>query len=184
MRALALLLALATAPVSAQVVYPPVAIDLSAVPSKADVQAAADAATAAQNAATAAQTAAAAKCAPMAAVPPAEVIGGAAGSGSNCRLANSVQPRITRSVAFTTTSNGQAVVTWTDMGAVPLVFPVANVVSTATNVPSCYPVIGTITSTGATIRCYMTQSLLGLGLLPFTVAPAGVTGQILAIPAS
>lgn len=123
-------------------------------------------------------------CTPMPAVPPTETVGGAAGSGTNCRLVNSVQPRISRTIAFTTGSDGTAVVTWVSMGITPLVFPVPNIASGATQVPVCYPVIGTITATGVTIKCYVTQSILGLGIVPFTAAAAGVTGQVLALPAS
>lgn len=164
----------------AQVVSPP-ALDTSALPSKADV-------VAATNAANAAQTAAAAKCAPAAVVPPSETVGGAAGSGTQCRLANSVQPRITRTVAFTTVAGGTVSVTWADMGAVPLVFPMPNIASSAAQGPMCFPVTGTITSTGATIKCFTTQSVtvsvLGAVVAPITTAGAGVTGQVLAIPVS
>jgi hypothetical protein len=176
------MLAMLLAPIMlAQVNYPPAAIDLSSVATKSDVEAV-------QTAAQAAVAAAAAKCAPMAAVPPPEAIGGAAGSGTNCRLANSVQPRISRTVAFTTNSGGTAAVTWTDMGTAPLVFAVPNVASGAAQGPICYPVAGTITSVGATIKCFTTQSvsvsILGAVVAPLTTAGAGVTGQVLAIPAS
>lgn len=127
-------------------------------------------------------------CLPGAVIPPPEVVGGAAGSGQQCRLANSVQPRITRTVPFMTGSAGTATVAWADMGAVPLVFPVPNISNGATQAPTCYPVIGTITSTGATIKCFTTQSvtvsLLGAVVAPIITAGAGVIGQVLAIPAS
>jgi len=169
--------------------YPPVAVDLSNVPSKTDVQAATDAANAAQAAATAAQTAAASKCAATPVVPGMEVVGGAAGTtGVGCRPVNSVQPRITRSVPFTTGAVGTVAVTWADMGAVPLVFPIPNIANGATQGPVCYPVTGTITSTGATIKCFTTQSvtvsLLGAVVAPIVTAGAGITGQVLAIPVS
>jgi hypothetical protein len=165
-------LALIAAPVGAQTTVSPLAPSTAAV----DDQARADAA--------AAKAKADAACAPMAAIPPTETVGGSAGSGTACRLVNSVQPRISRTVSFTTGSNGTAVITWTDMGAVPLVFPIPNVASGATQVPACYPVIGTATATGVTIKCFITQTLLGLGLVPFVAASAGVTGQVLALPAS
>jgi hypothetical protein len=188
MRAL-LAVVLLAAPAAAQVAYPPATIDLSNVPTKADVQAATDAATAAQSVASAAQTAAASKCAATPAIPGMEVIGGVAGTtGVGCRPVNSVQPRITRSVSFTTGSAGTAAVTWTDMGAVPLVFVVPNVASGAGQAPACYPLAGTITATGATVKCYTTQSvtvaLLGAVVAPITTAGAGITGQVLAIPVS
>lgn len=181
-----------------QVVSPlqPGTPDLSNVPTKADVQAASDAATAASSvaaqaasAASAAQTTAASKCSATPIVPGMEVVGGSAGTNTGqCRPINAVQPRITRSVAFTTGAGGTVAVTWADMGAAPLVFVVPNVASGATQAPVCYPVAGTITSTGATVKCYTTQSvtvsILGSVIAPVTTAGAGVTGQILAIPVS
>ena len=168
MRAVLLALAVAfPAPCAAQVVSPRDAGDASARAAAAEALSKANAA-----------------CMPMAAIPPTETVGGAAGSGSTCRLANAIQPRISRTVAFTTAANGSAVVTWADMGLVPLVFPIASIANAATQVPACYPVSGTITSTGVTIKCFVTQSILGLGLAPFTSAAAGVTGQVLALPVS
>lgn len=189
MKWLAFLLAFDASPAVAQLAYPPPIIDTSTLPSKADVQAASDAATAAATVATAAQTAAASKCAATPAVPGMEVVGGIAGTtGVGCRPVNSVQPRITRSVPFTTGSDGTATVTWTDMGAVPYVFPVPNIANAATQAPGCYPVTGTITSTGTKVKCFTTQtvvvSILGATVAPITTAGSGVTGQILAIPAS
>lgn len=181
MRWALLLVGLGT-PAAAQVAYPPVSIDTSTLATKSDAQAALDAANAAQ-------TAAAAKCAATPVVPPMEVVGGAAGTATaGCRPVNSVQPRITRSVAFTTITGGTATVTWTDMGAVPYVFPIPNIANGAVQAPACYPVSGTISSTGATIKCFTTQtvtvSILGATVAPITTAAAGVTGQVLAIPAS
>lgn len=126
---------------------------------------------------------AASKCDPAAVVPPTETVGGAAGSGINCRLANAVQPRISRFVAFTTGSDGTVAVTWQSMGSTPAGANIQeNVASNATNVPKCYPVTGTLTATGVTVKCYITQSILGLGVIPFTTATAGVTGTVLALP--
>lgn len=122
--------------------------------------------------------------APMLVAPPAEIVGGAAGAAGTYRTGTAVQPRITRTVPFTTGSAGTASVTWTDMIAVPLVFVIPNIASSATQVTNCFPVTGTITSTGATIKCMTTQTLLGLGLVPFVAATSGVVGQVLAIPAS
>lgn len=189
MRSLLAFAVLIASPAYGQVAYPPATVDLSALPSKADVQAAADAASAAQSLASAAQAAAASKCAATPAVPSMEVVGGSAGTSTvGCRPVNAVQPRITRSISFTTGSGGTVAVTWTDMGAVPLVFPIPNVASGATVAPMCYPVSGTITSTGATIKCFTTQSVtvsvLGATVAPITTAGAGVTGQVLAIPVS
>lgn len=188
-------LALLGAPAAAQVIYPPAVIDPSALPSKADVQAATAAANAAAVVANAAQTAAASKCAATPVVPPMEVVGGSAGtSTAGCRPVNSVQPRITRSASFTTTAGGSATVTWPAMNdtsgnpITPLVFPIPNIATGATQAPSCYPITGTITSTGVTLKCFTTQSvtvsILGSTVAPITAAAAGVTGQVLAIPGS
>lgn len=133
---------------------------------------------------TAVQAAVATKCDPMAMVPPTESVGGSAGSGTNCRLANAVQPRISRTVSGTTAANGQAVITWPDMGSVPKLTVTPYVASNETAPFTCYPVIGTVTSTGATIKCYQDQSILGLGLLPRKAAVAGVQFDVLALPAS
>lgn len=175
------LAALVATPAAAQVPsYPPV--DLSGLPTLVDVQAAKDAAQAAQDAA-------ATKCAAVPAIPTMEVVGGAAGTDiGQCRPVNSIQPRISRSVAFTTGTGGTIAVTWPAMTAVPLVFPVPNVATGAGQGALCYPVTGTITTTGATIKCFVTQSvtvsLLGAVVAPLTTAGTGVTGQVLAIPVS
>ncbi|MET0375796.1 MAG: hypothetical protein ABW128_16255 [Rhizorhabdus sp.] len=165
-------------PAVAQVTYPP-GVDT-------DARAAA---TSAIQAAQAAQDAAASKCTATPAIPTMETVGGDPGTNiGQCRPVNSVQPRITRSVAFTTGSAGTVVVTWPVMNAAPLVFPIPNVTNAAAQGSLCYPVTGTITTTGATIKCYTTQSvtvsLLGAVVAPLTTAGAGVTGQVLAIPAS
>jgi len=177
---LAVLALVWSVPVAAQSSYPPV--DLSSVASKDDVAAA-------QAVAIAAQNAAASKCAAVPAVPSMETVGGSPGTDiGQCRPVNSVQPRITRSVAFTTGSAGTVAVTWAALPSVPLVFPIPNVANAATQGALCYPVVGTITTTGATIKCYTTQSvtvsILGAVVAPITTAGAGVTGQVLAIPVS
>jgi hypothetical protein len=140
-------------------------------------------------AAQAAQDAAASKCTATPAIPTMETVGGDPGTNiGQCRPVNSVQPRISRTVSFTTGATGTIAVTWPAMTALPLVFPIPNVANAATQGALCYPVAGTITTTGATIKCYTTQSvtvsLLGAVVAPITTAGAGVTGQVLAIPAS
>lgn len=184
---LAIVALLSASPALAQAVPQATSVDLS--PIQAQIKAAQQAAQTATDLASAAQSAAASKCAATPVVPSMEVVGGSAGtSGVGCRPVNSVQPRITRSVAFTTGSGGTVAVTWADMGAVPLVFPIPNIASGATQGPVCYPVSGTVTSTGATLKCFTTQSvtvsLLGSVVAPITTAGAGVTGQVLAIPVS
>ena len=178
MRFIVLIATLLATPAYAQLSVPPAPVDLTPIQ---------QAAAAAQVKADAAVAAALTACQPMALVPPAETIGGSAGTGSTCRLANAVQPRISRTVAFTTTSTGQAVLTWTDMGATPRIYvqeevTAATIATAAANVPRCYPIAGTATATGVTIQCYVTQTLVGLGLVPFAKAAAGVTGSILALP--
>lgn len=123
-------------------------------------------------------------CTPASTVPPTEAVTPTAGSSSTCRRADAIPPRISRTIAFTTGADGTAVITWPVMMAVPLVFPIPNVAAGATQVPACYPVTGTATTTGVTIKCFQTQTLLGLGLVPFVSASAGVTGQVLALPPS
>lgn len=179
MRYLLAALALFASPAAAQVVAYPTSVDV-------DARAAAlQATTAAQSA----QDAAASKCTATPAVPTMETVGGSPGTDiGQCRPVNSVQPRISRTVSFTTGTTGTIAVTWPAMTAVPLVFPIPNVANAATQGALCYPVAGTITTTGATIKCYTTQSvtvsLLGAVVAPLTTAGAGVTGQVLAIPAS
>lgn len=169
------------APVSAQNFYPPAqAVDISNLATNAAL--ASVTATA-----TAAQTAAASACQPMATVPPMEAVGGSPGSGTNCRLANSVQPRITRVVPFITGAGGTVAVTWADMGAVPGVMPVGYATSTATAFPKCAPVIGTITSTGATIKCtmpFVTVGVLGTSTSIIDTPTSGISGTVFAIPNS
>ena len=165
-----------------QVVSTPSAnVDTANLATKAEVQAA-------QTAASAAQTAAASACQPSATLPPMETVGGAAGSGDACRLANAVQPRITRVAVGTTVTGGTVTVTWPAMNAVPSVFPIPRIASGASQVPICASVTGSTTTTGTTVKCFTTQSvtvsILGAVVAPITTSAAGVTVDILAIPQS
>lgn len=121
---------------------------------------------------------------PATSPPPSETVGGAAGAAMTFRRGDAIQPRLSRTVAFTTSAGGTAVVTWAAMSGPPLVFVVPNIASNATQVTTCFPVDGTATATGVTIKCMTTQTLLGLGLVPFVAAAAGINGQVLALPAS
>lgn len=163
------------------VVAPAGSIDTSTLATKAEVQAA-------QSAATAAQTAASAACQPGASVPPMETVGGSAGSGDACRLANAVQPRISRTVSGVTVSGGTGTVSWPAMTAVPKLTVTPYVASNAAQAPSCFPVTGSVSTTGATIKCFTSQSvtvsLLGAVVAPVTTAAAGVTFDVLALPGS
>jgi hypothetical protein len=188
-----LIAALVAGPVGAQTISSPpapaaAAVDTSNLATKAEAKAASDAAAAAQSTATAAQTAAAAAQAaipvPASTTPGMEMVGGAAGTTNTFRRGDAIQPRISRTVSGTTSAAGTAAVTWQAMGSVPKLVVTPYVTSTETQVPTCYPVTGTVTTTGATIKCFRTQTLLGLGLIPFTVAPAGVQFDVLALPGS
>jgi len=168
----------------AQVVTPlnPVGVDTTNLATKLEVQ------TAAQKAQQAADAAAAA-CQPSATIPPMETVGGAAGSGDACRLANAVQPRISRTVQGVTATGGTGAVAWPAMPSPPRLTVTPYVTSTsAASAPLCFPVAGTVTVTGATIKCFTTQSvtvsILGAVVAPITTAAAGVTFDVLALPAS
>lgn len=167
---------------------PTAPMDTSALATKTDLTAAQQAATQAKAAADAAAQAAAAACQPSATIPPMEVVGGSAGSGDACRLANAVQPRISRTVQGVTVAGGTGTVTWPAMPTPPRLTVTPYVASTASSAPLCFPVAGTVTTTGATIKCYTTQSvtvsILGAVVAPITTAAAGVTFDVLALPAS
>jgi len=177
-----LALALIASPAAAQVVVaPPTSAVPADVATKSEVQAAKAAADSAAAAAAAAQ---AAIPVPASTVPGMEMVGGAAGSTNTYRRGDAVQPRISRTVSGTTGSAGTAAITWPAMAAVPKLVVTPYVTAAETQVPTCYPVIGTVTTSGATIKCFKTQTLLGLGLIPFAVAPAGVQFDVLALPGS
>jgi hypothetical protein len=167
--------------IALQVVSTPPVVNTSGLATKAEVQAA-------QAKADAAQTAASTACQPSATLPPMETVGGAAGSGDACRLANAIQPRITRVAVGTTVTGGTVSVTWPAMTAVPSVFPIPRIASSATQVPICASVSGSTTTTGTTVKCFTTQSvtvsILGAVVAPITTTAAGVTVDILAIPQS
>lgn len=181
------LMALAGTPANGQLINPSSggSVDLSPYATKAEVSAATAplATTSALSAVSAAIPVAAST------IPNMETVGGAVGTAGTYRPGNAAQPRITRSVAFTTGAAGTVAVTWADIGTTsPLVFPIPNVASGATQGPLCYPVSGTISATGATIKCFTTQtvtvSILGAVVAPLTTAGSGVTGQVIAIPPS
>lgn len=160
-----------------------------AQPTPATVDATArSAAAAAQTAAQQAAQAAAVACKPGATIPPMEIVGGSAGSGDACRLDNAVQPRISRTVTGVTVSGGTGVVSWPAMPSVPRLTVTPYVASSATQAPMCFPVTGSVTITGATIKCYTSQSvtvsILGAVVAPITTAAAGVTFDVLALPQS
>lgn len=123
--------------------------------------------------------------APASSVPNMEVVGGAIGTAGTYRPGNAVQPRISRTMRCTTASGGTCTLTWPDIGnAAPVLIADPEIGSSATQVPVCNPVSGTVTATGATVKCFVTQSILGLGIVPFTTAAAGVVVHVLAFPPS
>jgi hypothetical protein len=165
---------------AAQVITaPPAQVNTATLATKAEVQAAQDAAKAASDAAVTA-------CQPSASVPPMETVGGAAGSGTGCRLANSIQPRISRTVTGVTTSAGTGTVTWPAMPSVPKLTVTPYVASGAVQAPMCFPVAGSVTTTGATVKCFTTQTVtvavLGAVVAPIITAAAGVSFDVLALP--
>lgn len=168
MKRLALLLSLIAAPAHGQVVYPPAAVDTATIATKAEVQAIQSQIPQPANS-----------------VPPADMsTSGAVGSSPQYRPIDAQAPRVSRTVSGTTGAAGTAAITWPAMASVPKLTVTPYVASADTQVPTCYPVAGSVTTTGATIKCFRTQTLLGLGLVPFTVAPAGVQFDVLALPGS
>lgn len=182
----ALLLGLAQ--VVSPLTQPSASVDTSSLATKTEVTTAAQAAAQAKQAADAAALAAAAACQPSATVPPMETVGGSTGSGDACRLANAIQPRISRTVTGTTVAGGTGTVTWPAMTAVPKLTVTPYVASSAAQAPLCFPVSGSVTTTGATIKCFTSQSvtvsILGAVVAPVTTAAAGVTFDVLALPQS
>ncbi|MFZ2996668.1 hypothetical protein [Sphingobium sp.] len=175
-----ILAALAPMPASAQSLAGGT-IDASQVASRNDL-----AAKQAQIDALAAQLAAAQAAIPKPsdAVPSADMMtAGTVGSSLRFRRVDDQAPRLSRTVKQQVTSaNGTAVITWAAMPSVPGLTITEYVTANDTIAPSCYPVAGTVTTTGATIKCYVDQSLIGLGLLPRKAAGAGVTFDVLALP--
>lgn len=163
-------------------------VDTSALATKTELTAAQQAAAQAKTAADAAAAKAAAACQPSATIPPMETVGGSGGSGDACRLANAIQPRISRTVQGVTVSGGTGAVSWPAMPSPPRLTVTPYVASSAASAPLCFPVAGTVTVTGATIKCFTTQtvtvSILGAVVAPITTAAAGVTFDVLALPAS
>jgi len=176
---------LLAAPAGAQIISPLQAgssVDTSNLATKADLAGKAD---------TAAITSLQAQIpTPSSSVPIAEIPGGAAGTGNTFRRGDAVQPRITRAVTCTTASNGQCAADWSSnpLSAVPNVLPIPTIASGAGQGTICWPVTGTVTTTGATIRCLTSQSVtisvLGAVVAPLTTAASGVTVQVFAIPLS
>lgn len=122
---------------------------------------------------------------PAAAVPAAEIVGGAIGSAMTFRRGDAVQPRISRADKCTTNSSGQCTLTWTNIGsASPSGMFVPDATSASdTTVPTCRPIGTTWSATGVTIQCFVTQTAV-LGLLPYKAAASGIVVRYLIIPPS
>lgn len=163
---------LIASPAAAQLAVVPKPVDTSTLASKAEVQAAA--------------IAAASACQPMATIPPSESVGGSAGSGTACRLANAVQPRISRAASVSTASDGTWSVTWSQaLDAVPAVLPIP-VNATATQAIVCN--VTSRTTTAAAGKCWqaMAPAILSITVAtnPLPAVGAGVSVQVFAIPAT
>lgn len=132
---------------------------------------------------------------PANAVPPAEAVGGVAGSSTRYRRMDDAVPRITRAASCTLNASGTCSVTWaTALSAAP------TIVTTPVNPAGSQPYIcnstSTPTTTGAAIKCWMTQTnnlaavtVVGISvavgaqtIVPATTAPSGTVVQIIALP--
>ncbi|WP_416463944.1 hypothetical protein [Sphingomonas sp. VDB2] len=122
---------------------------------------------------------------PSDAVPSADMsTAGSLGSSPRYRRPDDQAPRISRTVSGTTLATGSAALAWPAMPSVPKLTVTSYVGASDTAIWDCKPVTGTVTTTGATIKCFQDQTILGLGLLPRKVAGAGVTFDVLALPGS
>lgn len=109
---------------------------------------------------------------------------GVVGSSPQYRRVDDQAPRVTRSVSGVTVANGTAAVTWPAMPSVPKLLTQPYVAMNAVITYDCYPVIGTVTVSGATFKCFEDQSLLGIGLFPRKAATAGVQFDVFVFPGS
>ena len=126
---------------------------------------------------------------PATTIPPADMANsGMPGSSSQYRPIDAQAPRISRTVSGTTVTGGTGTVSWPAMSSVPKLTVTPYVASGALQAPICTPVAGTVTTTGATIKCWSTQSvtvsILGAVIAPITTAAAGIQFDVLALPGS
>lgn len=173
MRALAFALVFVASPAAAQVVSaPPVASIPANVATKSDV------------AAVQAQIPQ-----PSDSVPSADMAtAGQVGTSPRYRRPDDQAPRISRTVSGVTVAGGTGTVTWPVMPSIPKLTVTPYVASNSVQAPICLPVTGTVTTTGATVKCWSTQtitvSVLGAVVAPITAAAAGVQFDVLALPGS
>lgn len=113
---------------------------------------------------------------------------GQVGSSPRYRRPDDQAPRISRTVSGSTTTGGSGTVTWPAMSSVPKLTVTPYVTAGSIQAPVCVPIAGSVTITGATIKCWTTQSvtvsLLGAVVAPLTTAAAGVQFDVLALPGS
>lgn len=175
------LLGVLTAPARAQILIngvPPTTLDTSVLATKAEV------AVVQANA-----------CAPASTVPPMEAVTASAGSASDCRRADAVQPRISRTGSCTLAANGACSGSW-DGGNFPAgatVHPVGD--PTPVNAgaqPITCNYTATPTVSGFALKCWTGQSSVlslslvttGTTVLPFATPAAGIVVKATAIPTS
>ncbi|GJD93369.1 hypothetical protein [Methylobacterium iners] len=158
-------------------------LDLSAYPTKAEIQ-------------SAMATMQAAIPKPATAAPPTEMPGGSVGTAGTYRPADARQPRITRSKTVTLASDGTATFDWSAQGALatPVQVALAPVYS-GSGVPSCWPTSATATS--VSIKCVVAMTpqnltlsaltlaaTVGVSLNPYTGALTNMQVGVIVLPAS
>lgn len=124
---------------------------------------------------------------PRSTVPLMDTIGGAAGTAGTYLPGNTQQQRITRTFVGVTNATGIITATWAAMPVAPnSVVAFADTTASATMPTPCAPIAGTVTTTGAQVKCWTAQtvtvSLLGATVAPFTTTASGVTVRITAVP--
>lgn len=121
--------------------------------------------------------------------PPSEVLGGSAGNMDTASRANHTHPRITRAMTVTTASDGTFSGTW----SVPLAAaPNISLVPIAPNTSIDCQLTAAPTASTFQGRCFSAQTTLlnlsivtaGLTLNPVTNTGAGVSVQVIAVPAT
>lgn len=116
-------------------------------------------------------------------LPPSESASAAIGAQTmRYALEDHVHPRISRNPDCVTGAGGVCTVTFAATMAIPKAYPFARIAAGATQPIPCHIVAGSITTTSAQVKCFATQSILGLGLFPFTTGAAGVTVDVFVIP--
>jgi len=111
--------------------------------------------------------------------------GGAVGSSPRYRRPDDQAPRLSRVVKSAVAgTDGTVAVSWPAMPSVPGLQLTPYAALGTANPARCYPVAGTVTASGATIRCVRPTSVLSLGILPADVSAPGTVFDVLALPGS